>query len=147
MQENSRRKRIIGKIDEIKRQIVDLGTQIEQERNENSEEDSAIRQELLDKREILEQQISELQVSLALTDKAGDLPEGIGKTFTIEMGGHPRDLTVVLPDEANPSKGQISIDSPLAQALIGKAAGDTITVETPVGEQQYKIHDVVLATI
>lgn len=41
--------------------------------------------------------------------------------------------------EANSLKGKISNESPVGKALIGKAAGDVVTVETQVGELQYKI--------
>ncbi len=41
--------------------------------------------------------------------------------------------------EANSLKGKISNESPVGKALMGKAAGDVVTVETQVGELQYKI--------
>ncbi|MFT7559672.1 MAG: transcription elongation factor GreB [Flavobacteriales bacterium] len=36
-------------------------------------------------------------------------------------------------DELDPSKGYISIDSPMAKALIGKSLDDEISVQTPEG--------------
>lgn len=41
--------------------------------------------------------------------------------------------------EANSLKGKISNESPVGKALMGKTAGDVVTVETQVGELQYKI--------
>ncbi|KXK09580.1 MAG: GreA/GreB family elongation factor [Candidatus Dojkabacteria bacterium] len=143
MQDNSRKNRIINKINDLKAQILELGSQIEQERNENNEEDTAIRQELLDKREILEQQILELQNGLTLASNSAELPADLGKTFTIDMNGSSRELTIVLPDEANPSMGSISIDSPIAKALLGKKQGEIASVSTPMGNQQYLIKKVV----
>lgn len=46
---------------------------------------------------------------------------------------------IVGPDEWNVKKGEISIDSPMARALIGKQVDDEIVVNTPEGE---KIFDV-----
>ncbi|MBW7953202.1 GreA/GreB family elongation factor [Candidatus Dojkabacteria bacterium] len=143
MQDNSRKNRIINKINDLKAQILELGSQIEQERNENNEEDTAIRQELLDKREILEQQILELQNGLTLASNSAELPADLGKTFTIDMNGSSRELTIVLPDEADPSTGSISIDSPIAKALLGKKQGEIASVSTPMGNQQYLIKKVV----
>ena len=44
--------------------------------------------------------------------------------------------------EADASKGRISISSPIARALIGKAGGDAIEVAAPGGARAYEILDV-----
>jgi len=44
--------------------------------------------------------------------------------------------------EADASKGRISISSPIARALIGKAVGDAIEVAAPGGARAYEILDV-----
>ncbi len=41
--------------------------------------------------------------------------------------------------EADTSKGRISIQSPLAKAIIGKKAGDFIEVSTPRGIKSYEV--------
>ena len=41
--------------------------------------------------------------------------------------------------EANISKGLISINSPIARALIGKNVGDSVEVSTPGGGKSYEI--------
>lgn len=46
---------------------------------------------------------------------------------------------LVGPDEFDPSKQWISIDSPVARALIGKKVDDEISVQTPGGEVNYHI--------
>src|SRR5262249_56449866 len=35
--------------------------------------------------------------------------------------------------EADPSTGRISVESPVGRALVGKRAGDSVTVEVPAG--------------
>jgi transcription elongation factor GreA len=46
--------------------------------------------------------------------------------------------------EADLKKGRISVSSPIARALIGREAGDTVTVRGPKGgEKEYEIKDVV----
>ena len=42
-------------------------------------------------------------------------------------------------DEANVEKGLISINSPVARALMGKKIGDSVNVKTPGGEMSYEI--------
>ncbi|MDP3641308.1 MAG: transcription elongation factor GreA [Alphaproteobacteria bacterium] len=49
---------------------------------------------------------------------------------------------IVGDDESNLSKGKISLSSPLAKALIGKDAGDSVDVRTPGGVKSYEIIDV-----
>lgn len=46
---------------------------------------------------------------------------------------------LVGPDEFDPTKGWISIDSPVARALIGKQLDDEISVFTPSGKMLYWI--------
>lgn len=46
---------------------------------------------------------------------------------------------VVGSQEADPQSGAISEDSPLGKALLGKAEGDEVTVDAPVGAIEYKI--------
>jgi transcription elongation factor GreB len=41
---------------------------------------------------------------------------------------------IVGPDEANPSEGKISFQSPLGKALMKRKVGDTVTVTRPAGD-------------
>ena len=43
---------------------------------------------------------------------------------------------------ANSLKGKISNESPVGKALLGKKVGDTVTVETQVGELTYKVLEI-----
>ncbi len=49
---------------------------------------------------------------------------------------------IVGPYEAEPSKGSISINSPLARALIGKEVGEEVKVRTPAGEKNFEILEI-----
>ncbi|HET7395457.1 MAG TPA: transcription elongation factor GreB [Gammaproteobacteria bacterium] len=49
---------------------------------------------------------------------------------------------IVGPDELDPTCGHVSMDSPLAQALLKKAVDDEIIVKTPAGETYYYIVNV-----
>ena len=47
--------------------------------------------------------------------------------------GNPFKYRIVGPDEFDPKKGFISIDSPMAKALMGKTEGDEVQVSRPDG--------------
>ena len=49
---------------------------------------------------------------------------------------------IVGSTEANSLKGKISNESPVGKALIGKKVGDTVKVETQVGELKYKVLEI-----
>lgn len=50
--------------------------------------------------------------------------------------------TIVGGKESNPSKGLISIQSPMARALIGKEEGDEVELVLPGGTKKYDIEEV-----
>ncbi len=52
--------------------------------------------------------------------------------------------TIVSPHEANLREGKISIKSPIANALVGKKAGDVVEVRVPAGMQKFRIENVEL---
>ncbi len=45
--------------------------------------------------------------------------------------------------EADADNGQISLNAPMARALIGKAVGDSVEVRTPQGVKSYEILEVI----
>ncbi len=50
--------------------------------------------------------------------------------------------TIVGPAEADSAKGAISYEAPLAKQLMGRRAGDELTVRTPGGERSYQVLEV-----
>lgn len=77
-------------------------------------------------------EVSELnaggKVVFGATVQLVDVDEGIEKRYQI-----------VGEDEADIKEGRVSISSPVARAMIGKAEGDIVEVSTPGGEQSYEI--------
>ena len=49
---------------------------------------------------------------------------------------------IVGSTEANSLKGKISNESPVGKALLGKKVGDTVTVETQMGDLTYKVLEI-----
>ena len=70
-----------------------------------------------------------------------------GATVEIEDvdTGEKKKYTLLGPDESEPSKGIISILSPVGQALLGKYEGDEIVVDAPRGKINYEIVSIIFA--
>ena len=56
----------------------------------------------------------------------------------------PVTYMIVSPHEANLEEKKISIKSPIAQALLGKKAGDVVEVHVPAGMLQFRIEKIEL---
>jgi len=54
-------------------------------------------------------------------------------TVRDETSGKESTYTIVGPTEADPAAKKLSTESPVAEALMGAKAGDTVTVQTPRG--------------
>lgn len=52
--------------------------------------------------------------------------------------------TLVPETEANFKEGKLAINTPIAQALVGKKIGDKVTVKVPAGEMEFEIMDITL---
>lgn len=67
-----------------------------------------------------------------------------GSTVTIldESADEEIKYKLVGADEADIKHGKLSIESPLARVLIGKDAGDEVTLNTPSGKKKYEILEI-----
>ena len=63
-----------------------------------------------------------------------------GAWVTLEDdAGDASELRIVGPDEIDPARRYVSMDSPLARALLGKRRDDEVTVEVPGGRRTYVV--------
>jgi transcription elongation factor GreA len=74
------------------------------------------------------------------TDHTGEVM--IGSTVRIEADGDEQTFRIVGSTEANPAAGRISNVSPVGKALVGRRAGDEVTIELPGSKQTYRIVEV-----
>ena len=82
------------------------------------------------------------QVEIIAESGHGD-KVGLGCRVTVmERGGRPEVFSIVGRTEASPSDGRISDESPLGQSLMGRRAGDWVTVRTPDGPVEYELLDI-----
>lgn len=109
--------------------------------SENSEYDAAREEEALLEQEII--QIEEnLRNAQIISKKTADSSKvGVGATVEVFDEGFEENMTfrIMGSIESDPTIGQISNESPLGKALIGKGKGDRVEVSTPAGIQKYKI--------
>lgn len=64
---------------------------------------------------------------------------GIGSKVHLELEDGKQIYTIVGSTEANPEEGRISNESPIGQALMGKARGEEVEINVPSGSFTYKI--------
>ena len=73
----------------------------------------------------------------------GDGVQLLSKVEITNMANQARmTYTIASPHEANLREGKISIKSPIAQALLGKKAGDEVQVRVPAGLLRLRIEKV-----
>ena len=56
--------------------------------------------------------------------------------------GEEQQWRIVGPDEFNLAQGKLSVDSPMARALLGKTLDDEVDVASPSGTHSYLITDI-----
>ena len=112
--------------------------------SENADYDAA-----KERQGFIEGRISELEAKLGnaqiidprLVDADGRCV--FGATVDVQDGdGESATWQIVGEDEADIKQGRISVSSPIARALIGKEAGESVEVQTPGGLKRYEILDV-----
>jgi transcription elongation factor GreA len=97
-----------------------------------------------EKQSFIEGRIAELESKVAGAEVIVPPTSGdritFGSTVLLEdEAGKEYRYQIVGSDESEPAKGRISILSPLARALIGKAVGDTVTAQLPGGTKTFDI--------
>jgi len=113
--------------------------------SENAEYDAA-----KERQGFVEGRIAEVDGKLAhaqiIDPRALDADGRVVFGATVEMedldAGQTVTYQIVGDDEADLKHNKISLNSPVARALIGKFAGDVAEVQTPGGRREYEILDV-----
>ena len=89
----------------------------------------------------LSKRLEEISVVSTLPDDLNKVYFGAWVTLEDDHGKLAR-YRLVGPDEIDPQRGYISIDSPLGKALLGKTSESDITVTAPTGESGYFIKSI-----
>lgn len=141
------------KFEELKQELEHLKTVRRKEVAESLEyarslgdlSENAEYQEARDMQAAIEERISHLEqvikeAKIVAHTKKGDVV-GLGSEVTIQKDKEKenRTYTIVGSEEANIHEHKLSYLSPLGEALMGKAKGDTFVFDSPGGKQSYKI--------
>ena len=97
------------------------------------------RQRLVESRmSMLQKRVSEialLNIDRIPTDRAG-----FGSTLhVVESTGDKMVFQLVMPEDADASKGLISTTSPIGRAFLNREEGETVKVTTPGGAREFEI--------
>jgi transcription elongation factor GreA len=93
----------------------------------------------------METKIKRLRARLVAAEVVETDPDaetvGFGRTAEVldEASGTVHTWTIVGATESDLAAGKLSAESPVAQALLGRSAGDVLQVETPRGKRRYRI--------
>lgn len=86
----------------------------------------------------LNKRLDELEIVERIPSETGKIFFGAWVTLESEVGDETR-WRIVGPDEFDLNTNKLSMDSPLARALLGKCIDDEVRVQSPSGEQAYHV--------
>ena len=109
--------------------------------SENSEYDAAREEEAILEQEIIQIEETLRNAQIIAKTNTDTSKVSVGATVEVYDVKFEENMTFKIMGsiESDPTKGLISNESPTGKALIGKAVGDEVSVQTPVGIQKYKI--------
>jgi len=88
----------------------------------------------------IEAKLSNAQIiDVTTLNAGGKVVFGATVELSDEETGKEVTYQIVGDDEADIKQGMISVNSPIARALIGKEEGDVVTVKAPGGDKDYEI--------
>ncbi len=96
----------------------------------------------------IDRRIRYLQKRLPILKIVDRLPSDLDRVYfaawvtLADEAGDEVTYRIVGPDEIDHDSGYISMDSPLAKALLGKQDGDEVVVKTPSGTVRYDIVEI-----
>lgn len=94
--------------------------------------------------EILDNRLEELEAIIQTAQVVNNNNKNkqsinLGSEVLVQSGEKKQTYSIVSKFEADPVNGQISPDSPLGQALMGRKVGDQVKVNAPAGVIKYTI--------
>ncbi len=104
--------------------------------SENAAYDDARNEKVALEKEIFE--LKELISKVKVIEKEKTEAVQIGSKVTIADDGGEFEVEIVGMLQGK-KKGEISSESPIGKAVLGKKAGDIVEIETPSGKAKYKI--------
>lgn len=129
--------------------LKDLSQRIADASDEGDVSDNSEFEELKEEYYYVEERIREVRGILSradlLEEGSADGTISLGSRITVkaEDGDTEETWLLVNEEEASARDGRISDESPVGIALLGKQAGDSVTIKTPGGSLTYAIINVI----
>jgi transcription elongation factor GreA len=79
------------------------------------------------------------QIQLMNLEKIPKDKAGFGSKLTLRENGRQFLVELVMPEDADPERGLVSVASPIGRALVGKETGDEVVAPTPGGTREFEI--------
>ena len=92
---------------------------------------------------MLRQRVSQIQ--LINLEKMPKDRAGFGSKLTLREHGRQFVYELVMPEDADPDRGLVSVASPIGRSLVGREVGDEVSAPTPGGVRTFEI--IALVTI
>jgi transcription elongation factor GreA len=139
-------KKFEDEVAELERELkMELPKEIRRARELGDLRENAEYQAAKDRQSIVQARIAMLkkriaEISILNLDKIPHDRAALGSTVhMLEDTGEKVIYQLVMPEEADATKGLISTSSPIGRAIVGKTEGDEIKVTTPSGSRQFEI--------
>ena len=91
---------------------------------------------------LIEDRLAHAQVIETGTEPPDSVRFGVTVRLCDEDSGDEVQYTIVGEDESDLSAGRISVTSPVARALLGKAVGDSVGVRVPKGNRSFEVLEI-----
>ena len=137
-------KKELHELKTVKRQ--DIARRLEHAKTLGDLSENAEYQDTKEEQNQVEAHIAELEDRLrnvVLIEKnQGTDRVSVGSTVKVASPRGEETYQIVGSEEANPSEGKISNESPMGKGFLGRKAGDDVEVRTPGGVTVYKILEI-----
>lgn len=119
-----------------------IAKELEAARSLGDLSENAAYAEIRRRQSFMEGRIAELEEIIKrarVSEKTNSDKAQLGSRVTVHLDNQEDSFLLVSANEADLSKGKVSLDSPLGKALLSQKAGKKVKVATPVGEMEYTI--------
>ena len=137
---------MVAELDNLKQKSRELVVEIQRAAADKDFRENAPLHAAREDRGHVEGRIKELEETLKLAAiiedrKAPTHKSVVGDNIVFQdlASGEELRYKIVDPREVDPSRGKISIASPLGKALLGRQDGDTVEITAPAGKLRYQI--------
>jgi transcription elongation factor GreA len=130
---NVKRHEVAARIQEAK-ELGDL--------SENAEYAAAKDEQAQMESRILELENMIKSAKIIESENSGADQVSVGSTVIVESNGGRKEYQIVGSNEADPTSGKISNESPIGQAFVGKRLGEVVEIQVPDGRVEYRIVEI-----